>query len=511
MKQMKQTLLTVAMLLSAIQLSATTSGQSYFLPRAQNGTAVDTLGWSPFINKYDADAMYFDFKVQTEWRQTFASKKLGEYLCFNDTNSMTWGPANTAGTDIFSLNFLLPAGFKSTVEFSPKVQSSITNVGLYVGLDEFVSGLWASALLPIVYTKWKTGLNETVATVVPAAGFAAGEVQAAALAATPYANVVAAYKGDKTAATSVVWSYGKIDGSQDETKLGDVAVNLGYNFVSKENMYLGLAVRGLFGAGGASKAVYVFEPTVGYGGRMGVGGMIDAGARLWEKDEDNNLHLYFTGYAVHLFSNKQTRSFDLTACGTGSRYNLVKKITVLAAAPSTYSNLDNMINIGTQKAKIGMGVAYEMNLQLAYQRGNVGFDLGYSGGGHSKEKFGSFVDTIPANTYILYGAGVADITSAATSATGISKVTVSGDQTGSTNAAVITANQSTYCISNDSLNRDSALAPSVYSSTIYGDINYTWRDNDWQPNISLFGNVEFGGSNKTLNTWGVGLQGNVSY
>ncbi len=515
MKQMKRTLLAVTMLLSTVQLSATTSGLSYFLPRAQNGTAVDALGWSPFINKYDADAMYFDFKVQSEWRQSFSSNKLGEYLCFNGTNSMTWGVPNTAGTtspttDVFSLNFLLPTGFKSSVEFSPKVQSSITNFGLYVGLDEFVSGLWASALLPLVYTRWNTHLNETGITAVPAAGFAAGEVQATALATTPYANVVAAYKGDKTAATSVVWSYGKIDGSQNETKLGDVALNLGYNFVSKENMYLGLAVRGLFGAGGHSKAEYVFEPTVGYAGRMGVGGMVDAGVRLYEKDEDHHLHLYFTGYAVHLFHAKQNRSYDLTACGTGSRYNLVKKLTIPAAAASTYSNIDNMINIGTQHAKIGINVAYEFNLQFTYQMGNVGFDLGYSGGGHGSEKFGSWVDTITPNTYVLYAPTVADA-SAGLATSSVSKITVSGNTTGSTTAVVSATNQSTYCISNASLAQASALAPSVYANTIYGDVSYTWRDNDWQPNVSLFGNVEFGGSNKTLSTWGVGLQGNVSY
>ena len=386
MKQMKRTLLAVTMLLSTVQLSATTSGQSYFLPRAQNGTAVDALGWSPFINKYDADAMYFDFKVQSEWRQSFSSNKLGEYLCFNGTNAMTWGPANTSGTtapstDVNSINFLLPSGFKSSVEFSPKVQSSITNFGLYVGLDEFVSGLWASALLPLVYTRWNTHLVETPGTPAPAT-YAVGEVSTVSTTPTAYTSVIAAYVGDKTAGTATVpWAFGRINGSQNETKLGDVALNLGYNFVSKENMYLGLAIRGLFGAGGASKAKYVFEPTVGYAGRMGVGGMVDAGVRLWERDEDHNLHLYFTGYAVHLFSSKQNRSYDLTACAVGSRYNLVKKLTI-PAAPGvvTYSNIDNMINIGTQHAKIGINVAYEFNLQFTYQTGNVGFDLGYSGG-----------------------------------------------------------------------------------------------------------------------------------
>lgn len=520
MKQMKRTLLAVSMLLSAVQLSATTSGLSYFLPRAQNGTAVDVLGWSPFINKYDADAMYFDFKVQSEWRQSFNSTKLGEYLCFNGTNSMTWGPARNgatnATTDVFSTNFLLPSGFSSEVTFNPKVQSSITDFSLFVGFDEFVAGLWASVHLPLVYTRWNTHIAETPITAVPAAGFAAGEIQNAALTTTPYANVIAAFVGNKTAGDDTTpWAYGRINGSQNETKVGDIALNLGYNFVSKENMYLGVAVRGLFGAGGHSKAQYVFEPTVGYGGRMGVGGMVDAGVRLWEKDEDHCLHAYFAGYAVHLFASKQYRSFDLTNSGIGSRYNLVKKLTV--GAPSTYTSpgaIDNMINIGTQQAKIGINVAYEVDLQLTYQTGNIGLDLGYSVGGHGGEKFHSFVSSIPANTYVLYGFTGANAL-LANQLNSITAVTVAGDQTtGGAATAVTTTNEATYCISNagtNGLNTASALAPSSFSNCIYGDINYTWRDNDWMPNVSLFANVDFGGSNKTISTWGVGLQGNVSY
>jgi len=521
MKQMKRTLLAVTMLLSTVQLSATaTYGLSYFLPRAQNGTAVDVLGWSPFINKYDADAVYFDFKAQSEWRQSFDSKKLGEYLFFNGSNSMVWGPQNTGtanlATNVNAINFLLPNGFSSTVTLNPKVQSSITDLSLFVGLDEWVSGLFISAHLPIVWTRWNTHISEVNITPVPTAGFVAGEVDNLAVTTTPYANVTAAFVGNKTAGDDTTpWLYGRINGSQSKTRAGDIALNFGYNFVMKENMYLGVAIRGLFGAGGHSKAEYVFEPTVGYAGRMGVGGMLDAGARLWERDEDHCLHAYLTGYAVHLFASKQVRSFDLLNSGIGSRYNLVKKLTV--GAPSTYTaagGLDNMINIGTQTAKIGINVAYEVNLQLTYQRNNFGADLGYSVGGHGGESFHSFVSAITPNTYVLYGTGAANVLNAnATSS--YTSVTVAGNETAGGAATVVTStNEATYCISNsgtNGLNTASVLAPSSFSNAIYGDINYTWRDNDWMPNVSVFGGAEFGGGNKTLSTWSVGLQGNVSY
>ena len=543
MKNMTKKLLAITMLLSTVQLAtaatttaSTSYGQSFFLPRAQNGTAIDVLGWSPEIHKYDADSIYFDFKVQSEWRQSFSSSKLGEYIFFNGTNSMIFGPQNLTGTtnttDIYSLNFLLVPGFQSTVTAAPKIQSSITDFSLYVGFDEWVSGLWLSAHLPLVYTRWNTNLTETVTTPVPAAGFLAGQVSNAAQATDPYANVLQAWVGNKTVGdANVVWAYGTINGSQNETKVGDVALNLGYDLVNKENIYFGIALRGLFGAGGASKAVNVFEPMVGTGGRMGVGGNIDAQVRLWERDEDHKFVATFSGYAVHLFNNNQVRSFDLLNCGNGSRYNLVKKLTTIAVAPavSTYSNIDNMINIGTQKAKIGVGVVYDATLQFAYMMNNVNIDLGWSIGGRSGEKFSSFVTNVPANSYILYDSNTvtALISNALTAnqTNGVSKITVAGNDTGATAAAVTTTNQATYCISSSTttttngvttaatgigLDTASALAPSVVSNCLYLNLGYTWRDNDWCPCVSLFGNVELS-NNKSVNTWGIGLQGNVSY
>lgn len=518
MKNMTKKLLAITMLLSMVKLSALTSGQSFFLPRAQNGTAVDVLGWSPEINKYDADTFYFDFKVQSEWRQSYDSKKLGEYIFFNGTNSMVFGPQQTAttalSTNVFGLNFLLTPQFQSTVTANPKVQSSITDFSLYVGLDEWVSGLFVSAHLPLVYTRWNTHLSE-VAGVANSATFAAGVLNAAAVTTVPYANAIAAWRGDKVAGdVANTWSYGKIQGSQNETKVGDIALNIGYNFVNRENMYFGVALRGLFGAGGHSKAVYVFEPMVGSGGRMGIGGMVDAQVRIWERDEDHQLVATFAGYAEHLFHNKQVRSYDILQCGVGSRYNMIKKLTTIGA-PSTYTaagGIDNAINQCTQTAKIGVGVVYEANLQLSYMMNNINLDLGYSVGGRSGEKFGSFTSTIPANTFILYSAAVADASTALTT-TGVTKVTVAGNNTGAVAAAVTTANAATYTLSNTGtlgLNTASVLAPSVVTNEIYLNLGYTWRDNDWKPCVSLFGDVEFS-NNKSLSTWAVGLQGNVSY
>ncbi len=195
MKNMQKKLLALTLLFSTAQLYSTpVAGTSFFLPRAQNGTAVDILGWSPEINKYDADAIYFDFKAQSEWRQSFDSSKLGQYIFFNGTNTMIFGPQNTGttntSTDVYSLNFMLAPGFQSTVVANPKVQSSITDFSLYVGFDEWVSGLWVMAHLPLVYTRWNTHLSETITTQQPSTGFAAGVLDTNAVTTMPYQSVI---------------------------------------------------------------------------------------------------------------------------------------------------------------------------------------------------------------------------------------------------------------------------------------------------------------------------------
>ncbi len=524
MQNVTKKLLAITMLLSIVPMQAgsssgsnSTFGLSYFLPRAQNGTAVDVFGWEPSIHKYDADTFYFDFKTQSEFRQSFNSTGLGEYVFFNGTNVMNFGEAADTDVDVNVINFLLPDGFSSTVTAKPKVQSSITDFSFYFGLDEWCPGLYVSAHLPLVWTRWNVHLSEADI-VNPNETYAAGSVVTGSTEPdAAYDSVIAAWKGNVGNAGgsgAPVWSYGVINGSQSKTRLGDVSVNLGYDFISKENMHLGVALRGYFGAGGKSKAQYVFEPTIGMAGRMGVGGMVDGHVRLWERDEDHHICAYLNGYAVHIFDNTQVRSFDLTDAhgGVGTRYNLVKELTTITAQSATYSNLDNMINIGTQQAKISIGAAYEVTLQFSYTANKMNFDLGWTGGGHSKEKFSSFVNAIDPNTYILYdiNGSAADLTALVVT-TGATVVQVNGVDTGSSPAAVTTANQDDYCINNNWLNTNSALAKSVFASCFYGNVGYTWKNNDWQPNVSLFANVEFAGGNKTLHTWGVGLQGNVSY
>lgn len=520
-------LFAVSMLLSVVNANADTAyGQSFFLPRAQNGTADSIFGQTSAIHKYDLDHIYGVFKSQTAYYQSYSNSKIGKYLFFNGTNLMNVGNVNAAdtttnGVDILNANLLLSGYYTGEIQALPKVQEVVSSFDLFVGFNEWVDGLWFQAQLPLVWTKWNVHLTDVTSTPSTNSARYDNEYNASTPAtpasALPYTSAAAAFTGEATYGdVTTPWSYGRVNGAQSKTKLGDVHLTLGYDFVLKENAHFGLGIHGMLGAGGKSTAAYMFEPVVGYAGRFGVGGTLDTAMRLWERDEDHQFVGWIHADVYTVFDNAQRRSFDLDATmgGVGSRYNLVKQMTGLTTTPTYSGEMNSMINVGTLRAKIGMSVAYEATLMFIWQHGGFEIDFGYTAGGHSSEKFKSWVDTIEPNTYVLWQQQNAN---AGTTATGnpaiysYSGVTVAGLVTGAA-TAVSTSNYATYVIDNTKLNTSSALAPSAMGNIFFGGVNYCWRDNDWTPSLGGGASVEFSGSgNKSLDLWGIFLQGNVSF
>ena len=344
-----------------------------------------------------------------------------------------------------------------------------------------------------------------------------------------YTNVVEAFAGNKVAGDVLqVWNYGNINGAHHDTRVTDITLALGYNFVNSENGHFGVEVGGLFGAGKKSQAKHVFEPTFGNLGRMGIFGAVDGHAVLWNGEDDKQLAAYINGNVGYIFANHQRRSYDLTNFGKWSRYLLVKKVSSVSATTtnSVYAGVDNMINIGTLEAKIGDYVNFDASLLFDYQYNNFDFQLGYNLGGHTKEKHKGFVDTIAANTYMVHVPGLAGAqidlaigasgdASTVSGATNIAdNFSINGDITTvvPTVAELITANTTSVAIANSWLDTDSALAKTAIAHAVVGAMNYTWRDNDYTPCLGIYGKAEFDGNNhNTADLWAVGVQGNVSF
>jgi len=522
--------LALALLLSVPCVQAeNTTGQSFYFGHQQTGTMNEILGWTNQINLFGNEELSVVLKAQTEGGMSFSNEKLAPYFTANGTKQMVFGPAHNATTnsevDASGINFLLSESFQSTVVFSPKITNWVTDFAAFVDLSNWCEGLHVRGHLPLQYLKHHLELTEDV-TAAGATTYTQYDLSSGTPA-VAYTNVVEAFAGNKVAGDVLeVWNYGNINGSHHDTKVTDITLALGYNFVNSENGHFGVEVGGLFGAGGKSKAKHVFEPTFGNLGRMGIFGAVDGHAVLWNGEDDKQLAAYINGNVGYIFANHQKRSYDFTNFGKWSRYLLVKKVSSVSTTGATvYAGVDNMINIGTLDAKIGDYVNFDASLLFDYQYNNFDFQLGYELGGHSKEKHKGFVDSIAANTYMVHVPGLAaariDVAignadvSSVTGATNIAdNFSINGDITTvvPTTAELITSTVTTVAIANSWLNTDSVLAKTAIAHSVVGAMNYTWRDNDYTPCLGIYGKAEFDGNDhNTADLWAVGVQGNVSF
>jgi len=68
-------------------------------------------------------------------------------------------------------------------------------------------------------------------------------------------------------------------------------------------------------------------------------------------------------------------------------------------------------------------------------------------------------------------------------------------------------------LNDENINVESAANPRQISNKVFGTIDYEWHDCDWKPFIGILGEGEFASRENccTLNQWGVGLRGGLSF
>lgn len=499
MKHVIKGLFSIVLLTSMTMQAADVNGRSFFLSNVGNAAGNGLIEQAGRAGQYDSDATYGCFSVHSEYGQNTKREDIGKYLFFNGTNAMIAGPQRTTTTnlttDIYNVNLLLDDTFVETITALPTVQTFSSTLNFYVGLDEFMEGLYLDASLPIVHTKWDMGLTASALT-AGTTTIATGLLEDGATVTSPYTSFIGALKGDKTIGdVTSAMSYHKVDGEQKKTKVGNVKLVAGYNFVNKENCHFGVGALGVINGGGKSDAKYWFEPNIGTGGRHGIGGRVDGHVRMWENDE-SDITAYVRADVFHALKATVRRTYDWTAHGVGSRYNLLKEMSALA----TYADVMHQgVNITSLQAKVNMDVVYDVDAMFRWNNGNFCFDVGYGLHGHSKENHKEWVDTIADNKYGAWAPTTADADNAVETlvSTGI---TVSGIVHTTAPVAQVAAT----VLRHDDLDTDSGIAPASMTHQVYGNLNYVWDDSEWEPFIGLGGGYAFSGSdNKALNAWHV--------
>lgn len=433
MKKMFNKQLSTLALLSACAFVGTGLANREVLMRSQSvDSARELAGWTSHINLFDMGCLYGSFAITPEYTQSFRNGRIAKCIfggvtatnnvnddsCFNnncsnsDSNDYSFNVtgsqiANRGATDLLADNFGLSPNYNVTVTVKPKIQNFLVDFDLYLGLDQWLCGLWFRVHAPVVYAKWKLGLTEVAnseATLGYAAGYFAPNAVPLAQLNKDFSSYLAGNVPTLTTATDdvqvtfaplafdkVTVANGCDSSSNHTTKLSEIQMALGWNFWQSEDYHLGLGVRAAAPTGtriGSSDLL--FQPVVGNGHHWEVGGMVTSHYTFWRDCNDNHaLGLYADLNVTHLFRTQQCRTFDIKGAGQLSRYILLEGLTAntgsLTGSTSHTASVSQFNTVFTPaanvtRAAVKVSIPYQIDFtaMLNYNHCGFDFDLGYN-------------------------------------------------------------------------------------------------------------------------------------
>lgn len=508
MNQITKRIIALTLFLGSGAISAdTTFGKTFFQNRSRGCNSADWMvGWPHLINRCDEECVYGALAVKPEWTRSFNRDEIGQFMFFNGTNVMTFGPAGAPGVDIFSRNFFLNDDFVGTIQAQPRVENFVADFQFYLGLDEWVEGLYFTIHAPINWTQWNMNLTESPGT--QGTDIAANILGNTTPQASPLNSIIAAWDG-QTLSTGTFpdlkqkMQTGRVNGKQSTTRIADIDVALGYNFVCNECGYFGINARAQFPTGNRPDSIFFFEPMVGNGKHFGLGAGLIGHYQFWNNC-DSSFSMYLEADFYHLFGAKQTRLFDLKVSTDaqdtlenqriGSRYLLFKRFN----AGTFEGEVVFGTNILALNCKVKNNLLADVSLMFDYTRCHYNIDIGYNFWARTKDKI-SQLDQIVPNTYGVQGNALTTDNSTA------SRTTISGQFADDIEAIPVT-------ITNDDLSIVSATDPTALSHKLFANVNYIWEICDYIPFVGIGGEVEFSGKqNNALDQWAIWIKGGFSF
>ncbi|HEX4069085.1 MAG TPA: hypothetical protein VHX42_03230 [Candidatus Babeliales bacterium] len=393
--------------------------QSRNVPRKLVGTT------SHHVYLHDMESFYGTFNVTPQYDQTFDNYKLAEVFfgsslintiapndCNNECNkalviSGSLVP-NRAPFEWMAENFYLPRDFKSVITFEPKLQDFLVDFYLYVGLDEWVKGMYFRIYGPVVNNKTSLHPCETIeqpGTIGYAPGFfSANEVPTDILlpSALSFFNgctavIVPGITVDPLLRAKIA------DHKRSITGFADLRGELGWNYLH-EDYHVGFNIQAAAPTGSRPNGEFLFEPYVGNGKHWELGLGLSAHWTMWRsQDDEQHLDFIFEADVTHLFNASQQRTFDLIG-KPNSRYMLAEKMnlkptqnlfgntepnegpgTVTQASSQFNSEYSPVANFSTRHVNVSIGVQGDIVAMLNYTYHGFSFDLGYNYWGMSHE------------------------------------------------------------------------------------------------------------------------------
>ncbi|MEX0849784.1 MAG: hypothetical protein WD055_06140 [Candidatus Dependentiae bacterium] len=416
-------------LLLPMQLQAVCPVAPLFVPRSQsaNVPAFELAGLTNHINIFDMEKFYGTFAVTPMYSRSFKENEISKCL-FGDSlvncdcpniNVSGSGVANRGQKDWLADYFGLPTDYESTLSFKPRISNYLVDFYMYLGLDEWLCGLFFFIHAPVVNTRWDLNYCESIENMgtaaYPIGYFTPEEVPRSTL-----RDSVSEYMsdcngidlGDDVFVQPLNVARIACD-SKSDTALADIRFALGWNFFQDEDYHVGLGFAGAAPTGTRPKGEFLFEPIVGNGHHWELGGLAWGHVVFWRSECEEK---FFAGWMqaniTHMFKTKQHRFFDLK-CKPMSRYMLAERMTtdvtqllanedegslMMNTVPSNQFNklFAPVANLTAQDVDVSVNVQADIVGMLTYTSCGFTWDLGYNFWARTCEKFDPNCDCPPA-------------------------------------------------------------------------------------------------------------------
>jgi len=409
MKSRSFYLLAFAMLIPTTS-NASCGATTLIVPRSQSVNAARELaGMTNHICIYDMEKFYGTFAITPEYTRSFKEDELtkclfGPSLTGCDAKNIRISgstAANRGERDWLADYFGLPTDFESCLSFSPRITNFLVDFYLYLGLDEWLCGLFFFIHAPVVHTKWEINMCESIEN-PGTAGYETGYFAPTSVDRSVLRNSFSEFANGCTAldlgnnVTIENLKYARIScDSKSDTGLSDIRFALGWNFFQDEEYHIGLGLMGAAPTGSRPDGDYLFEPIIGNGHHWELGGMAWGHAIFWRSEcEEKFLSGWLQANITHLFKTRQCRFFDLK-CKPNSRYMLAERLDTpveLLLANEMEDTVDGsqvpaqqfknlyapVANITEQQVDVSVAVQADIVAMLSYTSCGFTWDIGYN-------------------------------------------------------------------------------------------------------------------------------------
>lgn len=257
----------------------------------------------------------------------------------------------------------LSSDFKGYMTINPKQRQVGASLEALVHLEKysswsFLKGSWIAIELPVMKVENNINLSQSIVEPGPQASNLPQDIC--------------------QAFNQPSWRYAKMGGEMDVTKLAEVRLILGKNYLSCNHYEIDYYSMVIFPTGNQQDPGYTFSPVVGNNKHWGFGGGTDF-QLLLNRDTSTFLGLFFFDIeAMALFHNEQCRTFDLKN-KPWSRYLLfVDKCRPGITVPG--------VNVLTLKSAVTPYMYVDFSTGWRLQKDWFEFEFGYNVWGHSSEK-----------------------------------------------------------------------------------------------------------------------------